>query len=420
MPLFRYEVQDESGKYLRGAMDARTESEVRERLAAKGYLVRTVFPGDPSSAPASRYQSVAAQAVAPVALGATSKISAPPGEMAVFFRSLASYLTAGVSVFHSLSRIADQSPNRNLRTIAQRLASRVQAGERLSVAMAGFPKAFPPHVVGLVSAGELGGFLPVVIGDIALDYEIAQRASGRSQKFWSWMLWSHVYGFLLVAPLLPSIFSSSVDPSAGAGAVVQIVRNYLSIAIPWVVVPLFVLTAGYFGAASVLRRPNMRPMAHKLLLSFPWARRASRQRSLASFTRVLWRLQNAGVPAVQAWDAACRAAENSVVARRLHAQLEMIRSGARFSEAIASSGEFTSEDHRVLGSGEESGHAVESLQRIAAYYEDAALVSAGRARWLGVRIAFAAFLVSLGVVLVSFALFYRNMFTWVDTYFGPG
>jgi len=69
--------------------------------------------------------------------------------------------------------------------------------------------------------------------------------------------------------------------------------------------------------------------------------------------------------------------------------------------------------------GESSGQTTDSLQRIAAFYEDAALYSAGRARWLGIHVAIAANIVSLGVVSICIAKIYPNMFKWVDWYFGP-
>lgn len=194
----------------------------------------------------------------------------------------------------------------------------------------------------------------------------------------------------------------------------------LGFSLRYVVVPLIILVAGYFVAAVALRQPRMRPVAHKLLLSVPWTGRASRERSLATFARILWRLQSAGILPINAWDTASRSADNVVIAARLHAQTEAVRSGRKFSEALAATGLFTSEDQRVLAVGEATGQTADILQKIAAYYEDAALASANRAKWLGFRIAVFATVLSLGVIALCMALAYPNMLKWVDWFFETG
>ena len=413
MPLFRYEVVDKNGRPMIGVMDAASESEVQQCLISKGYTVNLVVPADPAAAqPKPSLQS--AMTAMQAGSGPRSRVSAPPKELAVFFRSLASFLQAGITLNQALVQIASQTPNYGLRIMCERMAVRVQVGERLSDAMTEFPRAFPPHVVGVVAAGELGGFLPVMIGDVALDYEVAQRASSRTARYISWGIWMHVYGFLFTAPAFPALFS------IGVMDVQTMLAKYLELTLKYVVPPLAILIIGYYVGAAILRQPDMRPVAHRLVLRVPWAGRASRERSLASFSRILWRLQSVGILPLGAWDAASRAAENLVVAVRLREQVESIRSGAKFSDALAATGLFTSEDHRVLAAAETSGQTADVLQRIGAYYEDAALVSAGRARWLGVRIATLAALFSIGVLVVCFGLYFQNMFKWVDWFMGTG
>jgi type II secretory pathway component PulF len=387
-------------------MDAPSEVEVRQRLAAGGYSINVVIPTapEPVAQPDSR-------PVAPS--GPRSGVSAPPKELAVFFRQLASFAAAGVSAHEALVRIGNVSPNQGMRVIASRMAARVQAGERLSDAMTEFPRAFPQHVVGVVAAGELGGFLPKIIGDIALDYELAQRASARTARYWSWTIWLHVYGFLLTAPLFFSFYSPGTPLDIGS-----LLARYVQLTLKYVVPPLGILTIGYYASVLILRRPALQPLTHRLALRVPWAGRASKERSIAGFCRILWRLQSAGILPILAWDTASRAAENLAVGARLHAQVEAVRTGARFSDALAATGYFTSEDQRVLAAAEGAGQTADVLQRLAAYYEQTALASAGRAKWLGLRIAILAGLLSMGVLMISMAMTLPNMFSWVEWYFG--
>ena len=389
-------------------MDAPSESEVRQRLASRGYTVNIVSPtAPPQAAPQPKYQAV------PRSSGQIYSTSVPPSEMAIFFRGLAQFLQSGVAIHKALIEIAGRSPNRGTRFIAERLAAQVGAGGTLTSAMTEFPRAFPPHVIGVVNAGELGGFLPPIVGDVALDYEISQRATSRGIKFFTWMLWINALAQLPLAPIPLMMFKPGMEDVA-VGVVQGIVLS-----VKYVVVPIILAVLAYFTAAWMLRQPSMRPISHSMILRVPWAGRASRQRSMASFTRILWRLQNAGILPIHAWEAASRSAENVIIAEKLHGQLDAVKAGRKFSDAMQATEMFREDDARLLAMGESSGQTTDSLQRIAAFYEDAALYSAGRARWLGIHVAIAANIVSLGVVSICIAKIYPNMFKWVDWYFGP-
>ncbi|HUV05641.1 MAG TPA: type II secretion system F family protein [Armatimonadota bacterium] len=403
MPLFRYEIVDKSGRTLIGVTDAASESDVRERLISKGCTVKVVMPAAPSQSP-PRLQAVRARAMR------TLRTSAPPNELMVFFRSLQSCLQAGMSTFEALTQIGRQTPNRGMRIILERMASRVQAGGKLSDAMAEFPRAFPAHAVGVVAAGEIGGFLPAMVGDIALDYELARRASNRLLRILCIVGWINAIGTFLIAPFLP-IFLPTVFKE-GQGSIGAAIAAYTKWTALHVALPSLILIGGYFLIAAVFRQPSMRPLAHRLVLRVPGYAQASRMRSLASFTRILWRLQNAGILPAQAWDAASRASENSVVGVRLWEQAPALQSGRKFGEAVAATGLFTSEDSRMLAAAEMGGQIVDGFQRMAAHYEDTALWAVGRTKWFGLHVVILVNIIAIGVAVIwGVAVPYRNLFT---------
>ena len=391
-------------------MDAPSEAHVRQSLVSRGYSVNVVIPTAP---PKPQPQPRSAAMNPQFAVGPTSRASAPPQEFAVFFRSLASYLPAGVAIHQALVEIASKSPSRGMRYICERMALRVRGGERLSAAMTEFPRAFPLHVVGVVNAGEIGGFLPVMVSDIALDYEIAQRASNRWMQWGCKLAWINAIGTVLVAPLLPMMFAPGVTDFYSA------LVKYVRFTSVYIALPMALLIAMYYVARSILRQPSMRPVTDAVVLRIPGSiSRASRMRSLASFSRILWRLQQAGILPIQAWDAASRSAENTAVASRLHQQVESVRSGRKFSDALAATGMFSSEDERVLAVGESTGQTADMLQRIALYYEDGALAAVGRTKWIGLRIVILANIIAIGVAIYCAEVqTTMNMFNWVDSFF---
>jgi len=406
LPLFRYEIADRNGKVLSGVISAASEADARQRLISRGYRVLTIIlshQGTPRTPQKAATSGVALR---------KSRISVSPRELAVFFRSLEGFAHSGMTLYQALVEIEKRTPNRAMRKVALRMASRVEAGDRLSNAMMEFPRAFPPNVVGTISAAEIGGFLPAVLGDLAFTYELSERASSRWLRLAIRLGWLNAIGTLIVSPLVPTMFTPGVEDYQGW------IAAYLHFTVSRIIMPIGVLVFGYHLLAAIFRQPAMRTLRDALILKVPTHGTRSRVQSLAMFLRILWRLQSAGILPIQAWEAASHAAENSVVASNLHAQVPTIRSGAPFSKAMAASGYFSADDVRVLTASELSGQTVLALERLCAQYEDAAKTWAARAKWWAIHPVLVANIIAVGYAFYSISVrSILNQFKWVDWFF---
>ncbi len=410
MPMFRYEVMDRAGKVLSGVMSAASEDEVRHALMSKGYTIRLIIP-PPIDAPPP--QSKPAPTPKQAFARPKQRTSAPPTEMIVFFRQVQSMLQSGFTLFDGLTRILTQTKHRGMRHIVESISRRVQVGDRLSEAMAEFPRAFPPHVVGVVASGEIGGFLPAVLGDIALDYEIEQKASVRWIRWVRNLLWLNSLGCVFLIPALPRL------PIIAKEGLPGYLHAYSAAVTKYILPPVALLIVAMLVVRAVLGRPELRPAVHAAMLNIPVVGRAHRDRSLANFSRMLWRLQTAGVLPIQAWETAAMASNNVVISGRLLGQLTSLRSGARFSQAMEATRLFREDDRRILEVGEMSGQTADILQRMALYYEDAALHSAGRVRGYGLRFAIICYVLVLLAMLGSEFVYLANSLTLVEREFEP-
>jgi len=420
MPLFRYEIIDRNGKRMLGAMQAQSETEVRQVLISKGYTVSMVtLPGQSAAPAASSRQPVVSQPTA--APTSKSWTTASQKELALFFRQLAQQLHAGIGMHQALVQLSTQTRHDGMRKILESLAANVQTGGTLADGMAVFPRAFRPHVVGTVAAGEVGGLLPIMLADIALDYELALRASSRATKFISWSIWSTTFGFFLTAPALPLMMRGGFAAANQAGGT-EFIGKMMQPFIAFTMHVTFPILAFLFGAyhigALILKQPSMARTYHTLILKLPRFGKASRERSIASFTRILWRLQSAGVMPIKSWEVASRVPENSVIAESLQAQKNFIANGGRYSDALTQADVLTYDDIRQLSVAESTGQVTETLQRIAAYYEDAASVSAGKAKYLGLQIAIFFLILSMGATLIGTSSYFGEMIDGVDKFMG--
>src|SRR5947208_1102401 len=93
--------------------------------------------------------------------------AAPPGAslrvkgqiMATRYSQLAALPRSGVRLLRSLNVLLDQTSNKNLKTILEDVAHRVEDGTSLGDSMARYPRAFSEMAINMVRAGAEGGFL---------------------------------------------------------------------------------------------------------------------------------------------------------------------------------------------------------------------------------------------------------------------
>ena len=92
-------------------------------------------------------------------LGAKVKLK----DLAVFSRQFATMINAGLSMLRALSILEEQQPNKTFARVLAEVRAEVESGSALSVSMAKHPDVFPPLMVNMIKAGEVGGFLDKVL-----------------------------------------------------------------------------------------------------------------------------------------------------------------------------------------------------------------------------------------------------------------
>jgi type IV pilus assembly protein PilC len=88
-------------------------------------------------------------------------------DIAVFFRQLATMMSAGVPLVQSFDIIGRGHDNVSMRDLILKVKAEVESGTSLSEALAKHPYYFDELVVNLVNAGEQAGVLEVLLDKIA-------------------------------------------------------------------------------------------------------------------------------------------------------------------------------------------------------------------------------------------------------------
>ncbi|MDX9981208.1 MAG: type II secretion system F family protein, partial [Lentisphaeria bacterium] len=142
------------GTMQEGRLEAASRAEALRRLAERG--LRPLHMAE-NVADAAAAESHAAQV-----RGRVSQ-----AELETFTRQLAALLAAGIPLARALERLAGEAGSANAKAQWRAVHGLVVDGASLAEAMGQFPRTFPRVYIAMVKAGEAGGFLDVVLNQVA-------------------------------------------------------------------------------------------------------------------------------------------------------------------------------------------------------------------------------------------------------------
>jgi type IV pilus assembly protein PilC len=164
---FEYKVRDRAGKLTTGKIDAESQSQVASKLKSMGYAPLSITEANSGM---NKELSIP---------GFSRKKKIKLKDLAVFSRQFATMVNSGLSLLRALNILVEQTENPELARVLGECRNDIESGNSLSSAMAKHPDAFPPLMVNMCKAGEVGGFLDSVMLQIAANYEAEVKLRGK-------------------------------------------------------------------------------------------------------------------------------------------------------------------------------------------------------------------------------------------------
>jgi type IV pilus assembly protein PilC len=156
---WEYRARDGGGKVVKGKLDAPTESAAIDRMRTMGLSPMKV-----------------SEVVAGTGLNKEIELGFGGGvklkDLAVMSRQAATMVAAGLSLLKTLNILAEQTENKKLRETLGMVARDVEVGFALSDSLGKHPRVFPPLMVNMIRAGEIGVFLDGALNTFAVKYEM--------------------------------------------------------------------------------------------------------------------------------------------------------------------------------------------------------------------------------------------------------
>jgi type II secretory pathway component PulF len=363
MPTFLYRALQTDGTILEGQLDAAGRPDAFRQMEGRG--LRPVSLAEKAGAAAA---GQAFPGLENLLKFKSQRISAKALEN--FTRLLSSLLAAGVPLSRALVILHKEASSPAAAVKWKEIHDLVIDGMSLADAMGKSPDVFPRVYVAMVQAGETGGFLDLVLAQIA---DFQSRDKELRSKVMAAMLYPCILLLLALCVLsgllvffIPK-FQIMFERVHGALPLLtkiiigasHIVRSY------GVLVLIGVVVAGIFARTWFLSDKGRRTW-EGLVLRMPVVGPLVAQFAMARFSRMLGTLLGAGVPLVQALNVARKSMGNQILVDAVEQSIERVQQGGRLGASLAECKNlFPGSVLEMVSVAEESGRLDQELIRIA-------------------------------------------------------
>jgi len=360
MPIYTYKAMTPDGATTTGRLPAPNRSAAVEDLARRG-LVAVDVQEQAAEAHAPRWPRTGRRRVSAAAVEA-------------FNRELANLLAAGVPLSRALSILAREASQEAARRRWAAIHEDVAGGTSLADAMARWPDTFPAVQVAMVRAGETGGFLDVVLEQIA-NFRARERdlvARVRSALVYPAVLSVLAAGVLIFLLLffIPRFSQIFQDFGENLPAMTRAVVAVSRAAGRYGLLIVAGLLAGAVAVRRLLDTPAGRRTAERLLLATPLVGQVVARFALVRFCRMLGTLLGAGVPLLTSLRVAREAIGHQTLTETVSRAIDQVQQGQPLARSLAAEGRlFPPSAVEMIAVAEESGRLDTELTRLATVYE---------------------------------------------------
>ncbi len=371
MPTFVYKALQADGATAEGEIEAGGRQEAFRQIEGRGLrpIRLTERGGVGAKAPAAKAPAPESGGGFKLTLGGSKKVTGR--ELEDFTRLLASLLAAGVPLSRALAILCREAASPAAKAKWQEVHDRVVDGMSLADAMGKSPETFPRVYAAMVEAGETGGFLDVVLGQIA-DFQAREkemRAKMLTAMLYPIILFCLAIGVLtfLMIFFIPR-FQKLFESFGGAQlpmltqiivGVSDAVRSYgifigLGVAIIAILIRTWVVS------------PQGRRKWEGFLLRVPTIGALVSRYAMARFCRMLGTLLGAGVPLINGLNVARRSIGNQILVDAVENSINLVKEGKALGLSLGECKTlFSGSTLEMISVAEESGRLDQELVRLA-------------------------------------------------------
>src|SRR4051812_3244903 len=361
MTTYAYAVRDRAGKMINGTLEAESPSLITSKLKGMGYAPISISE---SNVGLKRE----------ITIPGFNKQKVKLKDLAVMSRQFATMINSGLSLLRALSILADQTENKQLARVLTEVRNDVETGNSLSAAMTKHsPDVFPPLMVNMCKAGEIGGFLDSVLLQIAENYEAEVKLRGKVKSAMTYPVVVFVMAILAVLGMLlfiVPVFSKLFKDLGGTLPLPTRVLVAMSTGLRTFFLVLVVLfIAGVITWSKIRHQERVRNVVDPAKLKVPVFGSLFQKIALSRFARNLGTMMRSGVPILQSLDIVADTTGNVVLAKAIRDVQDSVRGGETITRPLENHPVFPPMVVQMMAVGEDTGALDTMLAKISEFYD---------------------------------------------------
>jgi type IV pilus assembly protein PilC len=356
---FNYSVRDRSGKLVTGELAGDSAAVVAQRLRSMGY------------APVSITEANAGLQREITIPGFSKKVKLK--ELAIVSRQFATMINSGLSLMRALSILTEQTENKELARVLGEVRNEVEAGSSLSASMAKYPRIFPPLMVNMIKAGEIGGFLDSVLLQIAENYEAEVKLRSKIKSAMTYptvvaciAVIALVVMLTFVVPTFGKIFQSLGSTLPAPTELLLKISQGMKIIGPALIVITIAVVVTW---KRIKHKESVRARVDPLKLKVPVFGLLFRKVAIARFCRNLGTMIRSGVPILQALDIVSETTGNYQLTLAVRDVQDSVRNGESLTKPLSNHDIFPPMVSQMMAVGEDTGSLDVMLGKVADFYD---------------------------------------------------
>jgi type IV pilus assembly protein PilC len=225
-------------------------------------------------------------------------------DLFIFSRQFSLMLNSNVPIVESLTTIAAQTKNPELKEIISDLAEEVEAGSSLSKALMKYPKVFSQFYVAMIKAGEASGKLSQTLNFLANHLEREYNVRGKIRGAMTYPVLVIVVFFvifgIMIFSILPSFENILKEREVEVPFITKVILSFSKILREKFFIIALVLGAIIILIFYYLKTEEGKRFFDKISLKIPFFGEISKQSILSRFAQNLSTLTSAGLTLTEA------------------------------------------------------------------------------------------------------------------------
>lgn len=356
--IYEWKGKNPKGRKIKGEMEAETPEQVRTSLER-----RKITPTRVRKKPKDLFENIS-----------FLQPKVKESDVIIFARQFSTMIDAGLPLLQCLEILYSQQENPTFKKQLKHIKESVESGETFADALKKHPKTFNELFINMISAGEAGGILDVILQRLSAYAEKMAKLKKQVKGAMTYPAITLAVAVIVVGVILVFVIPVFEKMFADMGSALPVPTQMVVGLSNFVVGHIGWMILGLIGAVFLFRQTYKskkgRIFLDDMFLRLPVIGILIRKVAVAKFTRTTATMISSGVSILEALDIVGKTAGNKIIEFAISDVKVGISEGRSMADPLLESGVFPSMVCSMIAVGESTGALDVMMTKIADFYDD--------------------------------------------------